>query len=416
MSDAPRPASTGAPRAGDLVCAGIVLLGGGLLGGALLPGVELLAPSGGPPILGPAPGPAEPHGPSTGGQIATIVLLVGPAALMLVRRRWPIPVFALALAAFVGSVLAGLPSFGPGIAATIAAYAFAFRVPRRPVLIVMSAAAALVVVLAFAATGGESIDARVFQIGAAIAIAAALGDSARSRHEYLLQAEDRAERAERTREAEARRRVSEERLRIARDLHDTVAHRISVINLHAGAASGALPAHPERAQRALGTIREAARGALSEIGDLLRYLRDDDGSEAPPPQQGLEAAGALVERLRGAGLDVETEIRGDLARVTGAAGAVAYRVIQEGLTNAHKHGTGASARLLVDVGPSRLRIEIDNPVAGSGAETTAGTGLGLIGLRERVAVLQGSVETAREGGRHALRVEIPLASREGERA
>ena len=105
---------------------------------------------------------------------------------------------------------------------------------------VISGATGLLVLLALAVAGWDSLDTRVFQIGAALAIAAALADSARSRHAYLRQVEDRAERAEQTRELEARRRVADERLRIARDLHDTVAHQISVINLHAGAASGYL--------------------------------------------------------------------------------------------------------------------------------------------------------------------------------
>ncbi len=403
---------------GDVIAAAVVLLGGGLLGGALLPGPEFLGPVDGPPdVRFDGSGPGGPSAAAVEAPLLTLALLIVPAALMLVRRRWPIPALAVAFAGFVLAVLLGLPSLGPGIAATIAAHAFAFRARRTVVLAVTATATALVVALAFATTGGESLDSRVFQVGAALAIAAALGDSARSRQEYLLQAEDRARRAELTREAEALRRVSEERLRIARDLHDTVAHQISVINLHAGAASGYIARQPERAQDALATIREAARGALGEIGDLLRYLREDESADSTPSQQSLDVLDALLGRMGEAGLVIETDIRGDLSRVTGTTGHVAYRVIQEGLTNAHKHGDGHAARLRVTAGETQLRIEIDNPVPEEpsrprGAAAGAGTGLGLIGLRERVAAAQGTVSTSRQEGRHRLDVELPL-SREG---
>lgn len=403
---------------GDLIAAAVVVLGGGMLGGGLLPGPDFLGPVDGPPSFGPdGSGPGGPSDTALDSPLATLALLIVPAALMLVRRRWPIPVLAVTFAGFILAVLFSLPSLGPGIAATIAAYAFAFRARRTFVLAVTTATTALVIVLAFATTGWESLDSRVFQVGAALAIAAALGDSARSRHEYLVQAEDRAQRAERTREAEALRRVSEERLRIARDLHDTVAHQISVINLQAGAASGYLAQQPERAREALATIREAARGALSEIGDLLRFLRDDESADPAPERQGIEGLDGLLDRMRASGLEVETEIQGDLSRITGTIGHIAYRVVQEGLTNAHKHGNGHEARLHVTAKPTQLRIEIDNPVAedskrARGDAAGAGTGLGLVGLRERVAAAHGTVSTSRQAGRHRLDIELPL-SREG---
>ncbi|MFC7456065.1 sensor histidine kinase [Brachybacterium sp. GCM10030267] len=282
----------------------------------------------------------------------------------------------------------------------------------------IAAAAGLVTALAFSVTGWESLDGRVFQIGAAFAIAAALGDSARSRQAFLVQAEDRAARAERSREAEARRRVSEERLRIARDLHDTVAHQISLINLQAGAASGYLTTQPDRAESALSTIREAARGALGDIGELLRHLRDDADTDAVPAQHGLDALEALVRRLEDSGLEIETDIGGDLAAITGLTGTVAYRVIQEGLVNAHKHGSGNRASLHVSAGRRQVHIEIENPAddtADSASRTTphSGTGLGLIGLRERVSVAQGTVTTSRSDGAHRLVVELPLQPTDG---
>lgn len=395
---------------GDLGAAAVVLLGGGLL-----QQLTFLSPAGGPPLLGPTPGPAGSgglQGPMHTSSLIMFAALLGTAALMFVRRKWPMPVFIAAVAIFVLTALFGVPSLAPGIAAVIAAYAFAYRSPRKPVLILVSIALAGVIVLALAMTGWESLDTRVFQIGAALAIAAALGDSARSRQEYLLQVEDRAARAEHTREAEAQRRVSEERLRIARDLHDTVAHQISVINLHAGAASGYVTTRPEQAQSALLTIREAARGALTEIGSLLHYLRDEEQGSAPPPQHGLDDVKSLLERMRDSGLTITEHMEGDLARVTGNTGTVAYRVIQEGLTNAHKHGSSRTVDLRVRVGGSQLSIEIENDARPGTQSTDAGTGLGLIGLRERVAAAQGTVAITPSQGRFLLAVDLPLTPQE----
>ena len=401
-------------RGGDLVAAAAVLLGGILLGGALFHGPEVFGPPERPPFWGPTPQEpgARAPGSAPASAIATLTLLVVPAGLMFLRRRWPLLVFSLVLTGFISAVLFNLPSLSPGIAATIAAYAFAFRAPRKVVLWVISGATGLLVLLALAVAGWDSLDTRVFQIGAALAIAAALADSARSRHAYLRQVEDRAERAEQTRELEARRRVADERLRIARDLHDTVAHQISVINLHAGAASGYLNEQPARAQVALRTIREAARDALGEIGGLLRYLRDDEHSDLAPHQEGLDELETLLARLRELGLEINTDVQGDLSQFTGLTNTVAYRVIQEGLTNAHKHGSASTAQLSIQVDPKHLRIVIANAISEDSPDTDTttkgiGTGLGLIGLRERVAVVGGHVWTHKAAGQYRLEVELP---------
>lgn len=407
---------------GDVGAAAAVLIGSGLLESPLFGWSGLFGSSGGPMLGGPPPG--SPNGgdgvsPSLAGSLAALAVVVAPAALMFVRRRRPAAVFASVFAVFVASVLLGLPSLGPGVATVIAAYAFAFRAPRPRALVAAAVALAFLIALAFAATGWQSLDSRVFQIGAALAIAAALGDSARSRQEYLQQVEDRAVRAEQTREAEASRRVSEERLRIARDLHDTVAHQISVISLHAGVASGYLSSRPDRAEASLHTIRAAARGVLAEIGDLLRFLRDDE-RDGPGGQPGLAELDAVLGRIREAGLRVEVAANGDLARVTGTAGTVAYRVVQEGLTNAQKHGTGVAA-LRIDVGDREVRIDLTNPVithgpaADPGAQGRAaeGTRLGLIGLRERVEAAGGRVERRLDAGIHRLAIALPLPEEEG---
>lgn len=416
----------------DLVAAVVVMLGGipgvfGVLGAGpgLFASRARVTPMPGGAHQGPAllPGLLPPEAPLWL-QLLASALVVVPAALMFLRRRFPLAVFLAALGCFVLVSVLAPPPLSAGIAVTIAAFTLAGRTPRRVAFFTIAGAVALVLLLSLAAAGWQALEPRVFQVGAAFAIAAALGDSARSRREYLMEVTERAVRAERTREVEARRRVSEERLRIARDLHDTVAHQLSVINLHAGAASGHLHERPEQVQGALGTIRDAARGALSEIGELLRYLRDDERAGAPMPQQGLDGLDALLQRMRASGLSVETQIDGELTAITGSAGSVAYRVIQEGLTNAHKHGAGARAALRIEVGAVELRILVENPLA-DGAAAARGAnpapplasspGLGLPGIRERVAVLRGSVATSRAGGRFRLEVWIPMPAGTGRR-
>lgn len=256
------------------------------------------------------------------------------------------------------------------------------------------------------------VDPRVFQIAGAVAVAAAFGDSSRSHREYVRAA---TERAEQTREAEAHMRVVEERLRIAQDLHDTVAHQISVISLNAGVATSNLEKDPDRASTALGAIRTSARGALREIGDLLHYLRAGDQSAvATPPQPGLDDIETLIDRVRGAGLEVTLERNGDLSNVHGTPAQVAYRIIQEGLTNAHKHGSGNSCSVVVSASEDALSVAISNPVSDQDRNNPQPpqSGLGLVGIRERVASIRGTVNATSENGLFTLTARLPLRGKE----
>lgn len=367
------------------------------------------------PAPGPGPRPGHPMPPDHGLLSAFEVLaVVVPVALVFVRRRLPLPVLAAGVVLFCVATIGALPAMGLGVVAIVAAFTVADRTNRLVGLLAGGIGAGIVAVLSITISEFGVVEPRVFQIAAAIAVAAALGDSSRSRREYVRAAMDRAERAERTREAEAQRRVAEERLRIARDLHDTVAHRISVISLNAGVASTALEARPEKAREALATIRGAARGVLSDIGDLLRYLRADDAPVAGPPQPGLADLEHLLARMTAAGLHVEVSTTGDLARAEGAVDLVAYRVIQEGLTNAHKHGARGVATLTLEIGDDQMLIRITNPVATherNEPESPPG-GLGLTGIRERAASVHGSVEAGPADQTFALTVRLPLQGTE----
>ncbi|MFV2109585.1 MULTISPECIES: sensor histidine kinase [unclassified Micromonospora] len=342
-----------------------------------------------------------------------VALAVVPAGLLPLRRRWPLPVLAGCIAIY--GLVAATGALEPGVvlAVSIAMFGAANRTDRRTTLTAACTAVVVTALLNLLTAIGSVFDPRAFQVTVVVAFAAAAGDATRSRREYLRAIIERAERAEQTRESEARRRVTEERLRIARDLHDVVAHQISVISLNAGVASSALQTRPERAQQALGVIRGAARTVLTEIGDLLRVLRteDDDAGGAAAPQPGLDQLDRLVSGFADAGLSVSVRTEGDLAAVSGAVDVVAYRVVQEGLTNAHKHGAEHRARVLIEVDANQVLVVVTNPVSGRSSddrpEVPSG-GHGLVGLRERVASVRGVVETGLSPGGYRLAATLPL--------
>lgn len=334
--------------------------------------------------------------------------LTGVAVVVLLfRRRHPVPALAGVLLVFAVAALTDLINPGLGIAVAVATFSVTSRAARRVGLIATSSAVAAVVVLTLLSTIGGDLDPRVVQYALAVLVGAAIGDATRSRREYIRAVMDRAERAEQTREAEAQRRVSEERLRIARDLHDAVAHQISVISLHAGVASSAVDTRPEKAKESLATIRSAARTVLGEIGALLDVLRSDDDDAPTAPQPGIDRVDALVARFADAGLDVTVRVEGDPARATGAAGLVAYRVLQEALTNAHKHGAEHRAHVLLAEGDGALTIVVTNPVSVD-AVAAPGSRRGLTGLRERVASVRGVVETGPAPGGWRVSARLPF--------
>jgi signal transduction histidine kinase len=338
-----------------------------------------------------------------------LVVALVPAAAMPFRRRLPLVVLAVSLLCGVSLAVAGVVS--PSALIGIAMSAFAV-LDRRGRLVGIAAVGTAMVIVFFSNAlplDGDLLDARALQFVFLIALAGAMGDATRSRREFVSAMTERAERAEQGRDAEARRRVAEERVRIARDLHDVVAHQISVISLNAGAASSALETRPDRAREALSTIRRSSRTVLADIGGLMALLRSDDPDDLRDlhPQVGLSGLDELVTQFREAGLDVELQDDPDRPALSPASDHVASLVILEGLTNAHKHGADGSAlvRLRTEDGSLRL-VVVNQAAAPSGASD--GGGHGLRGLRERVVAVRGTVETGRNGGEFRLDVRIPL--------
>lgn len=244
-----------------------------------------------------------------------------------------------------------------------------------------------------------------------------LGDSMRTRRAYWAQLEERASRLEKDREQQARMAVTAERARIARELHDVVAHNVSVMVVQADGAAYVLDASPEQAKQALETISGTGRQALAEMRRLLGVLRTEEGAEGGEyvPQPDVEQIGDLVEEVRGAGLPVDFRVEGAPRPLPSGVELTAYRIVQEALTNTRKHGgpdAGASVRLTFFDDGLGLLVEDDGRGAqhelyeSGGAD---GMGHGLIGMRERVGMVGGTLDAGpRPGGGFRISVLLPI--------
>ena len=262
---------------------------------------------------------------------------------MFLRRRYPWAVLVGCVVCFVGASLTLALTPFSALPAGIAVFTIATRTTRRTVLITVLCVLA-VMIPASVFHEWASLHPLTILVVVMVGFFAAAGDAIRSRRAYMDQITQRAVQAEHTREAEASRRVAEDRLRIARDLHDALAHQISVINLHAGVASRTIDDDPETAKTALATVRAAARRMLSEIGDLLTTLRASDESKSMAPTPGLAQVDTLIDEFEASGLHVTTRVDGEVSDLPPAMSLVGYRLIQESLTNVQKHGCSAPKR------------------------------------------------------------------------
>jgi signal transduction histidine kinase len=223
---------------------------------------------------------------------------------------------------------------------------------------------------------------------------------------------ERARRAEQDAEREGRLAVAEERMRIARDLHDSAGHAINVILVQAGAARLHAEGDPERARAALTTIEDVARETVTEIDRLVGSLRENgvaDAADRVDPPLTLAAVTALVERHRANGLGVELLVEGEERPLPRAVDQAAYRILQEALTNAAKHG-GAAARVEIAYGPGALMLAVSNPSSSGGADDPPGHGL--VGMRERALLLGGRFEVERSDETFRVRAELPYGAEE----
>jgi signal transduction histidine kinase len=249
----------------------------------------------------------------------------------------------------------------------------------------------------------------------AVAVAWLWGENLRNRRARWAAMEERARRLEAEREERDRQAVTDERLRIARELHDVVAHSMSVIAVQSGVANHVIDSRPAQARQALATIEATSRSALVELRRLLGVLRQgDDPVASLEPNPGMAEIGRLADQIRSAGVEVELKIEGEPGELPPGVDLSAFRIAQEGLTNVLKHGGGV-ARVLVRYSPGAVAVEIaDDGRAGTDGAPAEGTGHGLIGMRERVAVFGGQLTAGPvPGGGYRMAARLPYAAAAG---
>jgi signal transduction histidine kinase len=312
------------------------------------------------------------------------------------------------------------------LAVAIALFNYGLRRPRGRTIqatavtaVTLGAVSVLAVVLGAADWGRQDV---VLWLCTAAAVAVAM----QSRRAAFAALEDRARRAEETREETARRRVAEDRVRIARELHDVIAHHVAVISVQAGVAAHVVEQNPAAARDALGTVRSSAKTVLAELQSVLGVLRQDESALPTTPAPGLSRLADLVDSFASTGTPARLDAPDPVPQLPPAADVAAYRLVQEALTNVHKHAAGAAATVLVRSRTDTVELVVTNgpppdqaPPADAnrgvpdGAAST-GSGLGLVGMRERVLAAGGALETGptADGG---FRVAARMPLHEGTR-
>ncbi|MEN0130753.1 MAG: histidine kinase [Brevundimonas sp.] len=334
---------------------------------------------------------------------AVVVLAVIAAAAVAWRRSRPLMTLVVTSAALcVSTAIEGAVAAGvtPTLVAVYSAIAWGRRLAGTSAAIID----VIVVGLAVGVRSGSWVNPDVLAVAAILPVAVAAGFAVESRRATIRNAAERVARAEQTRELEAARRVAEERLRIARELHDVLGHHVAVIGVQAGVAEMLLDSDVAGARAALSHVQDATESVLGELGALVEVLRDTDDDLRAAPAQGLAVLDSLLADVRSTGLVLEVSVVGDERALAPVVDLTAFRVIQEALTNAHKHGTGG-ARLLLRWLPETLTIEVTNHVADSRARADGGHGL--VGMRERVVAVGGSLVAAPEGSTYRVHVTLP---------
>ncbi|MFF5209792.1 sensor histidine kinase [Streptosporangium sp. NPDC000396] len=331
-------------------------------------------------------------------------------------RKCPLTVFAIVSLTSFGQWLIGVQPLVFNVSVLIAMYGVASRcLLRWAVAALMVAELGLALSFGRITTDpepGPFITTSVFVVTVWIT-----GIYANTRRRYLESLEERAERAEHERDQQARLAAAAERTRIARELHDVVAHNVSVIIVQADGASYAINSNPEQARKAMETISVTGRQALAEMRRMVGVLRTDGGTEDYAPQPSLSQLGELMDHVRASGLPVDLRITGAVKELPGGEQLTVYRIIQEALTNTLKHGgPGSSAAVEMEYGSRELLLRVTDDGRGAAAPRSP-DGHGLVGMRERVAMFGGSVEAVpRPGGGFQVTVRLPIGETGASRA
>jgi signal transduction histidine kinase len=344
----------------------------------------------------------------------TVVSLIVVAAVALALRRLA-PLVVLGVTTVVTSAYLIIEQGKSPIVLFMACavYTVVMEKDRRTRSIAVAVVAVVTVISDAPISDGNVLDNLGLML--LVLFAGATAEAVRYRRALQQELEERALRAEQSREEEAQRRVIEERLRIAHELHDVIAHHIALMNVQSGVAAHVLRSQPEEAERALALVRSGGRTVLQELTVLLGVLRRSGTSLPTAPTPSLHEVGALVDSFAAAGVKVDWQLPDSLGQLPDVIELTAYRIVQESLTNVLKHAPGAAARIHLARHPGALSIDItdtgptssvhsSNPAIG-----TPGAGHGLLGMRERVEAVGGELGTGPEpGGGFGVHAVLPL--------
>jgi signal transduction histidine kinase len=341
------------------------------------------------------------------------LLLLGPACLLL-RRRYPLPTLGAVLAITATYFALDFPLGPVFVSVAVALFNAVLLGPRLAAWITgWAGIAAILVVLNLTRADFHPSLAQAGATAAWLTTIMVIAEFAKARREKLLAARQ-------TREEQSRREVSEERLRIAREVHDVLAHHVSLINVQSGVALHLLDQQPEQAREALTAIKQSSKEVLVELRNILGVLRDVDRGDSPPrePVASLDQLDGLLERMRSAGLPVRLEVDGERRPVPTGVDTAALRIVQESLTNTYRHAGPSEATVRLSYRPDELRVRVEDDGRGMpGPDSELGGGHGLAGMRQRAEALHGTFDAGpRPGGGFQVTATLPTRASGTERA
>jgi signal transduction histidine kinase len=344
--------------------------------------------------------------PELDGAGATLVVLVFVVLPLLGRRYWPLAVLAAtALGALATSQLSSEP-WVPIASVALASFTVGEREAHRARAALGVLAIAGAVSIGFIAMDAGAVEALVITF-VVLVPTWLLGDLVRGRRLDAARRAAEAERAIREREEQARAAAAEERRHVARELHDGVAHAVSVMVIQAGAARQIVRSDPDEAEAALLTVEATGREAMTELRRFLGALADEDEAAGLAPQPGIGELATLLDRVREAGLPASLEVAGTPRTIPPSLDVTVYRIVQEALTNALRYAERAATLVRLDWEPDQLRLEILDD--GPGDAAASGEGRGLVGMRQRATLVGGRLEAGpRLGGGYAVRAWLPF--------
>lgn len=350
------------------------------------------------------------HGDATARPLALVVGIAAGAAL---AGRDRAPGWTLGVTVGLVQVLFSIDATAGQVAVlapAVALYSLALTRGRVQQALAAVAAVAAVILAVVLHAGRPGIVPTLGHV-TLVAVPLLAAETLRTRRSYVALLRERLALAERTREHEAQRRVEHERLRIARDLHDIVAHTLTTINVQAAVAGHLLDSEPRHARSALQLIEDASRDAIAELRAILGVLRDREQPDAPrAPTPGVEDVSEIVARARGTGLEVELQVSGARPdRLSDAASLAAYRIVQESLTNARRHAPGSPVQVQVSFRSAALIVVVENSAGAAPNGQGAAAGVGIVGMTERAAAVGGTLQAAPTPSGFRVDATLPYA-------